>query len=334
MPQAYVKKLAKKHGTSTNRAEGKWAKAKASAASSGHADNYAYITSIFKNMMHESPEIPTLKDLTRGMSFKYYIIAEDDALNQSKEHSREWKHLAQFPQFNELPFKMRRELEKEVQQDGLIEDYESLEPEEKESIDDALHDMVIDKMQNHFGTGVNVGDWSATDHSNDEPEADPNPEELGDALDSLPEPAPRKRAERAPRHIAAMRGPHEMEPAALEKEPGGLPEVGTRKTYYKPWSALSDEQRAGRAKLAQKHGKLYRMKQSKRYRLASPEQQQQMIDMLKNSPMGEGLDLDDMKKNVDPKEMRNRVVKAGGNPFGKVKKKKRPIHQHPDFQWT
>lgn len=280
MPQAYVSRLAKKHGTSTRRAEGKWAKAKASAAASGHADNYSYITSVFQNMMHEaSPEIPTLKDLTRGMSFKYYLVAEDDASVQGKEYSKEWKHLAQFPQFNELPFKMRRELEKEVQTDGLIEDFESLEPEEKESVNDALQDMIIDRMQQHFGTGINVGDWSATDHSDDdEIEADPTSGELGDAIDDLPTaPVNRRKKEREPKHLAAMRGPHQME---LEPEVK-LPSVGQHKTYYKPWSALSDEQRAGRAKLASKHGRIYRIKQTKWFRMLPSEKQHQVIDALR-----------------------------------------------------
>lgn len=278
MPQAYVRKLAKKHGTSTRRAESKWAKAKASAVESGHADNYAYITSIFKNMMHESPEIPTLKDLTRGMSFKYFIIAEDDgSVEPVKEHSATWKHLEKFPQFNELSFKARRQLEREVDSEGIIADYETLEPEEKLSVDDHLQDMVIDALQKEFGTGINVGDWSATDHSDEPEEGD-----LEAALNDLPEP-PRKRKERAPSHIAAMRGPHEIEPEQSAEQPSGdgIPSVGKTKTYYKPWSALSDEQRAGRAKLAQKHGKLYRIKQSKWFRLLAPDQQQAVVDAVK-----------------------------------------------------
>lgn len=293
MPQAYVKKLARKHGTSTRRAEGKWAKAKASAAESGHADNYAYVTRIFKNMMHETPYIPTLKDLTNGMTFKYFLVAEaDEEVTQKREQSPEYRHLAKFPQFNELPFKARRELEKEVRADGLISDYETLEPEEKESVDDALQDLVIDKMQATFGTGVNVGDWAATDKSQEDDDLESAMDKWEDTtgMDAetgadLPVQQPRKRRERAPSHIAAMRGPHEMEPAgAAEPEAGGplvgIP-VGTRKSYYKPWSALSDEQRQGRAKLAQKHGKLYRIKQSKWYRLLDPEKQQHVVDAVK-----------------------------------------------------
>lgn len=279
MPTGYVKKLARKHGTSTRHAEGKWAKAKASAAASGHADNYGYVTSIFKNMMHESPEIPTLKDLTRGMSFKYFLVAEADDGTPQREQSPAYRHLSKFPQFVELPFKVRREIEKEVQRDGLIDDYEALEPEEKESVDDALQDLVIDKMQAHFGTGINVGDWSATDHSDEPAEGDLDDAEGVDQ--PAPEVIPRKRKERAPSHIAAMRGPHEMEPEVAAPQGDGLPTVGKQKTYYKPWSALSDEQRAGRAKLAAKHGKLYRVKQSKWFRMLDPQKQQAVVDAVK-----------------------------------------------------
>jgi hypothetical protein len=72
-----------------------------------------------------------------------------------------------------------------------------------------------------------------------------------------------------------------MEPEVAGPEAGGVPSVGKQKTYYKPWSALSDEQRSGRAKLAQKHGKLYRIKQSKWYRLLDPEKQQAVVDAVK-----------------------------------------------------
>lgn len=293
MPQAYVRKLARKHGTSTRKAEGKWAKAKASAAASGHADNYAYVTSIFKNMMHESPYIPTLKDLTRGMSFKYFLVAESDEQQPAKERSASWKHLEKFPQFNELPFKVRRELEREVDSEGLIVDYEMLQPEEKESVDDHLQDMVIDAMSKHFGTGVNVGDWAATDHSQDDDDVASAMDkwETATGMDAetgadIPR---KKRKERAPSHIAAMRGPHAIEEPSREEpfdrelvnKGNEMPSVGKQKTYYKPWSALSDEQRAGRAKLAQKHGKLYRIKQSKWFRLLDPAKQQAVVDAVR-----------------------------------------------------
>ena len=54
MPQAYVKKLAEKHGISLDAAEEKWAKAKKLAEKQGHGGDYAYVTSIFKKTMHEA----------------------------------------------------------------------------------------------------------------------------------------------------------------------------------------------------------------------------------------------------------------------------------------
>ncbi len=54
MPQAYVNKLAKEHNISTASAESKWKTAKAQAAKQGKSENYAYITTIFKSMMHET----------------------------------------------------------------------------------------------------------------------------------------------------------------------------------------------------------------------------------------------------------------------------------------
>lgn len=54
MPSAYVKKLAEKHGMSIDKAEQKWEDAKKAAAKQGQADNHAYITSIFQNMMGET----------------------------------------------------------------------------------------------------------------------------------------------------------------------------------------------------------------------------------------------------------------------------------------
>ena len=103
MPQAYVSKLAKEHGVSTSKAEGHWAKAKAAAEKEGKGENYGYITSIFKKMMHESAYIPSLKDITKGMSFKYFLVAEaDEAMGMGqKERSAAWKHLQKFPQFDE-----------------------------------------------------------------------------------------------------------------------------------------------------------------------------------------------------------------------------------------
>jgi hypothetical protein len=54
MPSAYVKKLAEKHGVSTDLAEERWNAAKKAAQAEGQGDNYAYVTSIFQNMMGET----------------------------------------------------------------------------------------------------------------------------------------------------------------------------------------------------------------------------------------------------------------------------------------
>lgn len=56
MPITYVKKLAKKHGMSTDMAEKHWETAKKQAAKQGREENYAYVTSIFKSMLGENEE--------------------------------------------------------------------------------------------------------------------------------------------------------------------------------------------------------------------------------------------------------------------------------------
>ena len=68
MPQAYVKKLANKHNISVATAEKKWEQAKKSAKKQGHAEDYDYITGIFKKMMHES--------LERGL--KHYLVLSEN----------------------------------------------------------------------------------------------------------------------------------------------------------------------------------------------------------------------------------------------------------------
>jgi hypothetical protein len=309
MSVSHISALAKKHGVSTNKAEGHWTKAKAVAVKEGKGDNYAYITSIFKSMLNEAAYIPSLKDLTNGMSFRYYLVAEDDSSQSTKQRSAAWTHLEKFPQFNELPFRARRELEQEAQE--LVAGFNELDPEEQSSVDDHLLDLVIDKMQEIHGTGVNVGDWSATDHSDDEPADDELYPDSGAVTVTEP-----RRKERAPSHIAAMRSRHLPVNEPISAEEPRERSTGGGKSYYKPWSALSDEQRAGRAKLASKHGRIYRFKQTAAYRAMSPDQQVQAIEKLKNGgSLREALDWNDMKKNVNPKEMRNRVIKGGGNPF-------------------
>jgi hypothetical protein len=53
VPQAYVNKLAKKHGMGVSTAERRWNRAKSVAKSEGRDEDYAYITGIFKKMMNE-----------------------------------------------------------------------------------------------------------------------------------------------------------------------------------------------------------------------------------------------------------------------------------------
>jgi len=53
MPSAYVKKIAAKKNISIDRAETLWSKAKTLAADQGHAEEFDYITGIFKRMVGE-----------------------------------------------------------------------------------------------------------------------------------------------------------------------------------------------------------------------------------------------------------------------------------------
>lgn len=54
MPTSYVRKLAEEHNMSLDEAEKKWEQAKKKASEEGTSHEYfAYVTSIFKNMMHE-----------------------------------------------------------------------------------------------------------------------------------------------------------------------------------------------------------------------------------------------------------------------------------------
>lgn len=295
MPTGYVKKLALKHGVSSSTAEKHWSAAKAAAKKEGHSEDYAYVTSIFKNMMHENAFIPSLKDLTNGMTFKYFLVAEAEAEAPTKERSPIYKHLAdRFPQFNELSFKARREIEKEVNHDDLLSDYDMRSQEEKDGIDDHLHDLVIDKMQDELGQGHNFRDWNKEDaeYAARKAEFDRQQADVNDASAEFdPNRAndigtnqiiPMKRKEREPSHRAAMRQQNiPTDRAAFA--PAGSDEIGGPvKSYYKPWSALSPEQRAGRSVLAKKHGTLYRVKNAGWFRQMSPEQQQTIVSVLKS----------------------------------------------------
>jgi hypothetical protein len=65
MPQAFVAKLAKEHNISTSAAETKWKAAKNQAAQQDKGENYAYVTTIFKSMMHESVFTGGFKDFLK-----------------------------------------------------------------------------------------------------------------------------------------------------------------------------------------------------------------------------------------------------------------------------
>lgn len=79
MPQAFVQKLAKQHHMSVAEAEKKWNAAKEDAAKEGKAENYAYITQIFKSRMGETSSIRSF--LQRIVAFdKTKTIPEEQLL--------------------------------------------------------------------------------------------------------------------------------------------------------------------------------------------------------------------------------------------------------------
>lgn len=297
MPTSYVKKLSHKHGVSTSSGESAWKKAKKAALKSGHGENFAYVTSIFKKEMHEAPEAPTLKNLTEGLTFKYFLIAEaEEAVESSKDRSPAWKYLSKFPQFNELSFKAKRELEKEASE--IVDDYDSLPPEEQESVDDHMHDAVIDAMQKEVGVGPHMAKWNEPDHDSaidkweDEMGTDA---ETGDELPAPAQVAPRRRASSGPRMVRFTPSAH-TEPAdagdSSEQTPSDasvhsaaatMPGMVSKpKSYYKSVSALSPEQRAGRSKLWKKHGLVDRLKRAKWFQALSPEIRQEIIGKIHN----------------------------------------------------
>ena len=58
MPTDYIKKLSKEGKGSVATLESKWAEAKAQANKAGKANNFAYITSIFQNMINAKIKDP------------------------------------------------------------------------------------------------------------------------------------------------------------------------------------------------------------------------------------------------------------------------------------
>lgn len=87
MPQPYVQKLARKHGLSDAEAEARWTKAKKKAADAGHADDYAYVTTIFKSMMGE--QSAAVDDLVDGRIRDWFADHPNPNDAQVHEFARE-----------------------------------------------------------------------------------------------------------------------------------------------------------------------------------------------------------------------------------------------------
>jgi hypothetical protein len=280
MPTPYVKKLAKKHNVSTKKAEGKWAKAKKSALKQGHKDDFGYVTSIFKKMMHEHKPVALypLKDLINGMTFKEYILAEEVGASSNPVMD----YLGTIPEFKDLPFKAKKDVAREVSSLGV--DIETLSPEHRANIDNWVRDIIIDKTQEIVGKGFNIGPGE-----DDAVEARRRiwdmEQELADLeKEKAPPPAPRQRMKSGARHIAAMRQPAVIPTEEPEVPPArpASPE-GERKGYYKPWSELAPEQKANRSKLGSKHGLIYRLKNSNWFNTdLDPIEQEEAIEAIRS----------------------------------------------------
>lgn len=63
MPNAYIKKVSKETGKSIKSLEKKWDTAVDTAKEAGHADDYAYITGIFKNMIKKKKKSVSKEDI-------------------------------------------------------------------------------------------------------------------------------------------------------------------------------------------------------------------------------------------------------------------------------
>lgn len=122
MPQAYVKKLAKKKGINIQKAESKWSQATKIASETGREENYAYITGIFKNLMNEDTTIANLSTfnsmrIASGLSLMEEKILSDDEIHMwnvyisgiSKIEIQKWLELDVSPdearEFNEVGIK-------------------------------------------------------------------------------------------------------------------------------------------------------------------------------------------------------------------------------------
>lgn len=84
MPTEYVKKLAEEHDMSIEAAEKKWDEAKKLAKEEGTSkDYYAYVTSIFKSMMHEPKGHGAGEHKSKGHETKSHA-AKDSGHKKSK----------------------------------------------------------------------------------------------------------------------------------------------------------------------------------------------------------------------------------------------------------
>lgn len=100
MPQEYVKKMAKQYDVSIPAAEKFWKKAKQAAEDQGKKDNYAYVTSIFKNMMGIEGEEMSKKDkgyvwerpenLKEGKMSEISLMIDDEFEAYARIHGDEW----------------------------------------------------------------------------------------------------------------------------------------------------------------------------------------------------------------------------------------------------
>lgn len=117
MPQAYVKKVAKKHHKSAAATEESWQKAKRIAASQGHSGDYGYVTSIFKKMVGENMSYPT---------FKNFLILEADvetAPGQRFDLEPNVDDQSEVPSGDQQPDEQEPEMDQDTANSELDNDY-------------------------------------------------------------------------------------------------------------------------------------------------------------------------------------------------------------------
>lgn len=69
MPTPFVSKMAKKHHTTVDKAEDKWAEAKKLAGDQGHSGDYGYVTEIFKRKMGEKKTASSVAELSADILY-------------------------------------------------------------------------------------------------------------------------------------------------------------------------------------------------------------------------------------------------------------------------